>query len=275
MEKNKYTAVVILNFNNVENTISCIDSLKKYNSAHIKLIVVDNGSTREGCVERLVNYSKNKFSSEFSFAAPGETLKTPLSIYTLVLNPSNEGYARGNNIGLRLAFQDEYIDSVLILNNDILFVEDIIPKLSRYYSNIKNCGCISPMLLNAKGEIDYCCARKEASFSEILLRKLFMNHLADLVSEKRYILKKMREPYPELIEVELTSGSCLFMNKQVLALMGGLDSNTFLYYEENIINAKLKQQMLHNFKGTTINKEDSYQNLILNFIDRSIFFIKI
>ena len=44
IQKMKLTALIILNFNNYENTINCIESVEKYNSATIKLIAIDNAS---------------------------------------------------------------------------------------------------------------------------------------------------------------------------------------------------------------------------------------
>lgn len=43
------TAIIILNYNNYEDTINCIESIEKYNTADIKYVIVDNNSNREGC----------------------------------------------------------------------------------------------------------------------------------------------------------------------------------------------------------------------------------
>ena len=52
----KSTALIILNFNNYEDTINCIESVEKYNTAPVKLIIVDNASTRGGASEALKYY---------------------------------------------------------------------------------------------------------------------------------------------------------------------------------------------------------------------------
>lgn len=251
MENVKCTAVIILNYNNVEDTIACIDSIEKCNSARIKYIVVDNGSSRDGCVDSLIRYVRKMFAGNNCIITPDKDIERSLPLFTLVLNTTNDGYAGGNNIGLNIAKQDDEIDHVLILNNDILFVEDIIPKLAEYCSSLNNCASVSPLLFNKNGEIDYCCARTEASYPEIFFRKLFMSCIANHFLNKRYYLKNL-DTFPETLAVDLTSGSCMFMNKEVLSTIGGFDPSTFLYYEEDILNVKFKQNNLKNYLCTNL-----------------------
>lgn len=51
------TALIILNYNNYEDTINCIESVETHNTASIKYIVVDNGSTCPDAVDKLNDYS--------------------------------------------------------------------------------------------------------------------------------------------------------------------------------------------------------------------------
>ena len=62
---NKITALIILNYNNFEDTINCIESVEKYNSAPIKYIIIDNGSTRIKCAESINSYLVKKFSDSY------------------------------------------------------------------------------------------------------------------------------------------------------------------------------------------------------------------
>lgn len=57
----------------------------------------------------------------------------------------------------------------MILNNDILFVEDIIPGLSGLLSSLPNCGIVSPLLYK-KGmkEFDLNCARLDIGMKGII-----------------------------------------------------------------------------------------------------------
>lgn len=47
------TCIIILNYNNVEDTIQCIDSIERVNTATIKYIVVENNTPRRQKIEIL------------------------------------------------------------------------------------------------------------------------------------------------------------------------------------------------------------------------------
>ena len=167
------TAVIILNYNNYEDTINCIESVELYNTASIKYIVIDNGSTRCNTVESLDRYFRSKFGSQYVMVGDNCNLRK-LPYITFFASKNNDGYARGNNKGLNLAYADDEIDRILILNNDILFVEDIIPELIALSKQLPDCGIVSPILYK-KGllDIDYNCARKNISPSDLIKDNLF------------------------------------------------------------------------------------------------------
>ena len=60
----KSTALIILNFNNYKDTINCIESVEKYNTAPIKLIIVDNASTALGASEALRDYLIGRYKDQ-------------------------------------------------------------------------------------------------------------------------------------------------------------------------------------------------------------------
>ena len=123
----KKTALIILNYNNVEDTINCIRSVLKYNTAPIKFIVVDNGSSRVRTVQKLDSFMSDTFGIGYTRVQENTPITWPyLNQATLLVSKHNDGYACGNNKGLKLADQDPEIDHVMILNNDILFIEDIV-----------------------------------------------------------------------------------------------------------------------------------------------------
>ena len=241
------TGILILNFNHPAATIDCIDSIERYNTAPVKYIVVDNGSTKEGTVDALDNYFKERFKGNYATCATDTLLDGPLAKVTFVRNPVNSGYAVGNNIGLRQAYKDPEITDILLLNNDILFVEDIIPTLKDDALSVEKCGLITPLLLNRTGkEIDDCCARKFVGNWNLMV--IFLLHRRDLhgwitkASRKRELLvlqpdlAKETHPFP----IDYPSGSCLFIPKETMREAEGFDPDTFLYYEELILYKKLK-----------------------------------
>ena len=253
------TALIILNYNNYEDTINCIESVEKYNTASIKYIVVDNGSTRSDTVDKLNAYFEMKFHENYKCLKEGEKHCLSLPYLTFFISPTNDGYACGNNKGLNLAYTDNEIDRILILNNDILFVEDIIPQLIDSMEKLPDCAIISPILYK-KGlkELDYNCARKNISPSELIKENFFhywyrlnRNKYAERNAD-RYILKNRQGELPQIIPIDLPSGSCMLIKKDLFQQIGSFDPNTFLYYEENILYKKTKKLGLQNYLCTQL-----------------------
>lgn len=245
------TGIVILNYNNAEDTINCIASVLKYNTAKIKIVVVDNGSPNLDCVEKIRIYLDNEFKDssltlmEEDFIS--ESIKLPY--ITFLTSKNNSGYAEGNNKGLRLLYHDDEVDSIMILNNDILFIEDIIPQLNHYLSTLYNAAIVSPLLLKKdKKNIDYNCARTSVNVKE--LTRLFLSYSIGLNSckkEHKILLKNPELLSSEWFEIELPSGSCMLVDKEYFKNIGGFDPNTFLYYEENILYEKVKGTNKRNY----------------------------
>ncbi|HFI0597861.1 TPA: glycosyltransferase family 2 protein, partial [Streptococcus suis] len=76
---------VILHYNNLKDTINCIDSIAKYcNNKNVEVVVVDNGSKIESITEIKENYDKDSFMH-------------------FILLEDNLGFAKGNNVGFQFA----------------------------------------------------------------------------------------------------------------------------------------------------------------------------
>jgi GT2 family glycosyltransferase len=89
-------AVVVLNWNGVDDTLACLDSLRR-SVAAVHAIVVDNGST----------------------GSDAERIRASELADTVIETGTNLGYAEGNNVGLRLALDPASgFEVVGVLNND-------------------------------------------------------------------------------------------------------------------------------------------------------------
>lgn len=258
MGKSKYTAIIILNYNNYGDTINCIQSVEQHNTAPVKYIVVDNGSTRHGVVDKLNSYFREQFSGKYLNIEEGEKIEYPLPYLTFLISPTNDGYARGNNKGLELAYKDNETDTILILNNDILFVEDIIPELISFVQQLPDCAIISPILYKKDlNGIDYNCARRNVTSVEVI-KENFLHYWFRLCKKRnaynadRYVLKQDSGPFPDILPIDLPSGSCMLIDKRLFQEIGSFDPNTFLYWEENILYKKIKKLGLRNYLCTSL-----------------------
>ena len=87
--------IVIVNWNGCENTLACLESLKKLDHPDYSVVIVDNASSDE---------------SE-------ATLRVRHPEHTILQSGSNVGFAGGANLGIAHALRNG-ADHVLLLNND-------------------------------------------------------------------------------------------------------------------------------------------------------------
>ena len=96
-------SIVIINYNTFQLTCQCIQSvIDLTGQVTYEIILVDNASSE--CDASLF---KEKFPS-----------------ITLVKNPDNSGFAKGNNLGIQHALGD----IILLLNSDTYLTEDAVSK---------------------------------------------------------------------------------------------------------------------------------------------------
>ena len=232
--KQKYTGVIILNYNNYEDTINCIESVDTYNSSKIKFVIVDNGSNRELTVDNLDSYLLNRYGKNYRKFRNAPQTRINLPYCSLIVNKQNIGYAGGNNIGLNLTSLDDTITHILILNNDVLFIQDIIPELLRKLEMIKDGAIISPALYKKDMiDFDYTCARMAPTPRDLILECLMValgyNNFRDFIKRKYWLFvqnpKLMNE---EVLKIQMPSGSCMLLQKDLFKSIGFFDPNTFL-----------------------------------------------
>lgn len=252
------TAIIILNYNNYEDTINCIQSVEQYNTAPIKYIVVDNGSTDKNAVIRIDDFLRNKFKNNYFKFSDTQAPRHDLAKANFVISKSNDGYAKGNNKGLCFAYADNEIDKILILNSDILFVEDIIPKLNNDLNSLDRAAIVSPLLYKKDAQnIDYNCSRKALTLSQrfiiyMLLFKDIFGIITRIRNRNNLLYGKSIPVNENILEIELPSGSCMLFDKLYFKGIGSFDEGTFLYCEEDILFEKIKKTGKRNYLDTSL-----------------------
>jgi len=98
--------IIILNWNNVPDTIQCVLSVDGQTYKQHELIIVDNGSDNDS-----VSQLHQRFPDQ-----------------TIISTGSNLGYAGGNNIGIKFLLKRD-IDAILILNNDVVLMPSALQEL--------------------------------------------------------------------------------------------------------------------------------------------------
>jgi len=243
MEKTGITAVIILNYNNYSDTINCIKSIEKINTAKIKYIIVDNGSPNPQIISQLNDYFKITFSNSYLLISDNDIIPPKLPHCTFLTSHHNSGYACGNKKGLNIAYHDDEIDTILILNNDVVFVDDFIEPLYKTLWNCEKNILVTPLILKRDGKsIDLACARRKKSYIYLIAWFLFIfKDILGIVKKMNhdlFILDKEKDLSHNIL-IEMPSGSCFMVKKKDFKCIDDFDPNTFLYYEEDILSEKI------------------------------------
>lgn len=229
-------AIIILNYNDVENTILMLKEIKKYKILD-SIIIVDNKSTDDS-LKKLKLYENEKIK--------------------VVETEENKGYAAGNNVGIKYVLENFKVDNFIISNPDIIVEENTIKKLVKDLEN-KHISVIAPVIQEPT------CISKgwklPTFFSELvsnipIIRKYEMK----LLSYKEEAYKS------KLTQVEVVKGCFFIIKKEALESIGLFDEHTFLYYEEVIMGKKLKDLNLN----TYVDNECTVIHALSQSVDKSV-----
>ncbi len=126
----------ILNWNGLEDTILCIDSLlqSEYKNFHIYLL--DNGSWKEDFAVLTKKYGSQKK-------------------ITLYHSSTNLGFTWGNNHNLKL-IQEKNFDYICLLNNDCIVDKDFLAKCIKDINSLHIEGIFWPIIRNSDWSLQSC-----------------------------------------------------------------------------------------------------------------------
>ncbi len=138
------TAIIVLNWNGLGVLKECLETLMKARGRFF-VVVADNASS-DGSIEKIgewcaYNNLQHKFVNEGSedgvTAADREIL-----LYSLT---KNYGFAKGNNIAVRLAMQSSP-ERILLLNNDTEVEPDFLERLEEFQSANPEYQVLTPLI---------------------------------------------------------------------------------------------------------------------------------
>ena len=240
------TGMVILNYNDSENTKKLLNQIKDYQCLN-KIIVVDNCST-DNSLQELNKYASKKV--------------------IILASKKNKGYARGNNLGLRYLEENTKCELAFISNPDVLLEESILKELINDMKENPNISFLGPKILeNGYISKGYKCP----TFLNDLLTNLPYIHRFT----KKLLLYHQNYYNNHLTKVEVIHGCFFLARLKDFKKINYFDQHTFLYYEESIIAKKaqaknletyvdLKLAVTHNLSQTvdkSLNKIKKYKYL--------------
>ena len=252
---NSIVDIVIINYNNASIILSCIESI--YNTASEivnDIIIVDNDSSDNSLQLIREKYPKVK----------------------IIENPSNYGYAKAVNIGVRASFTDY----VIVSNSDVIFLNDSISTLTNYLINNEDVGTAGAQQLYPNGDWH----RSYGHYPGILSSVLELFLLAPLSRLIRHLFWKKLPIDRFQKEVGYADGGVLAVKKQAFNNINGFDEDFFFYSEEADFCYRLKKsgwivmfnpkaKVIH-LRGATTNKSANYEYFVKMLAENKILFCK-
>jgi GT2 family glycosyltransferase len=210
LEENS-VAIILLNWNAYNDTFECLKSLEKLNYPNFHVFLVDNCS-QDGSDIKLQNDILNK--------------KFNLNI-TFIQSGGNLGFAGGNNIGIRRAYNLGY-NYFWLLNNDTIVDSNSLKHLIDTLKGDPLIGIVGSkiyyyntnILWYAGGLVDISTGRVK----HIGLRE---------VDQGQFNRKK---------EVDFANGCSMAFTRKLIDEIGYMDEGYFLYYEETDWNIRAKKK---------------------------------
>ncbi len=209
-------AIILINYNSSEYTIKCINSIKSTasNELSYRITVIDNASETD----------------DFQYLIDNIPANQDKSAVQLHRSKINLGFSAGNMMGIQNIDADYYF----LLNNDCILQNDCIGILHRFCEKNRQVALCSPQLIDANGTPIPC-----INYFPTLKTKIFGSGILNLSYSNDYIRRKER--YNNPVQVDVVSGSQMFIRAEHLFEIGGLDTIFFLYCEEEDLALRLNK----------------------------------
>ncbi len=200
-------AAIVLNYRTPELVLECLGTLiPAIDCEQDAVIVVDNASA-DGSAEKIrAGVAERGWHG-----------------VRLIESARNGGFAAGNNVGIRAVRARAY----LLLNSDTLVRDGAVKRLWGALRSDPRIGIVSPRLEWPDGTPQISCFRLSTPWSELIE--------GSATGPIRRLLRRWDVPIPvsdEGFEPEWTSFAAALIRSDVIAQVGLLDEEFFMYYED-------------------------------------------
>lgn len=123
MEDQPHIDIMIVNYSNWQDTLECLESLKKIDYENLGVVIVDVANI-QGSFDHISKWVNQNNGRQ----------------YILLRLKDNKGYAAANNLGLEYILKQIDCEYIWLLNNDTEIEKDSLIRLLRYYEKRKIAG---------------------------------------------------------------------------------------------------------------------------------------
>jgi GT2 family glycosyltransferase len=195
-------AIIILNWNNPSDTLTCLHSVATldYPADRLTVIVVDNGSTDDSVARIRAAYPD----------------------MTLIVNSVNLGYAEGNNVGIRYVLKS-HTDYILVLNNDTEVSIDFLSQLVAEAESSSSIGIVGPKMYFFDPPDMIFAAGSQVRWDDGELEQRG-------IWQRESEVGRLYAGVPE--DVDFIIGCGVLFRREVLEKIGGLEKRYYLNFED-------------------------------------------
>lgn len=211
-------AIIILNYTAYHETEKCIDSIINNQLDVSGIVVVDNASENES-----VSYLRRKYQNNNKIK--------------IIRSNHNLGFAKGNNLGIKVAKTLWKVEFVLLLNSDTVILEQdyIVKLLNAYECGI---GVMQTSVLRLNGRYT------QKNYGEYTLSGILFEIVKEAFSYYNiYFPRKIKKPAEDTLG-PWVSGCDILLTPDYFKVFRGLYPLTFLYGEEYILAMMLRKAKL-------------------------------
>jgi hypothetical protein len=191
-------AVVVINYNGLDDTHKCLDSLRGVQDENWRALLIDNGSTPPA----------------------GDTIAARHGWVEVIQRDTNGGWAGGNNTGIQRALESgaEY---VVLLNNDTIVDPQLLQRLRAAAAAGPEYGVLGPVI----------CYMDEPD--KVNVDGCVFNDPEEEGFFRRQPVPWNRTSAPQVAETEIVNGCCMMIRADVFEKISLIDERFFLVHEES------------------------------------------
>ncbi|ENJ8539763.1 MAG: glycosyltransferase family 2 protein [Clostridioides difficile] len=222
--------IIIVNWNGIDDTLACLNSLLKLSYKDFSIVVCDNGSLDDS-LEKLGEWhcslgdiDKKKYIYErINVNEVGQYRKKDDSCGIYVIDiKKNLGFSGGNNVGINFALSQGDMKYVWLLNNDTVVDKNSLSIMESAFDKNKNIGICGSRLVYFDDR-DKIQGLGGVFYPVFCMAKHYKAHeRSDMKFDDDIVSKN----------IDYIIGASMLISKSVLDDIGGLCEEYFLYYEE-------------------------------------------
>jgi len=191
-------SIIILHFEDLELLAECLRSCNHISYLNYDIIIVQNGSTSILSIIKMQELNKH--------------------VSALLQFSENNGYARGNNLGIKKALEQK-ADYILLLNDDTIVAPSFLNILVEEGEKSPNVGILGPQICYAAEPEKIWFAGADFDSQNCTLSTFGLDQIVE-----------RDESLP--VESGYISGCALLIKREVIEKTGVLDERFFLYWED-------------------------------------------